>query len=111
MTNAVQHSFSHAELLEILLKNAGIHEGLWILSINFGLSATNMSNSNDGVENLRPCVMAFVENFGLLRVERELKGLTLDAAVVNPLAPGLTAKPAVESAGKKAASKKKMTAK
>jgi hypothetical protein len=56
-------------------------------------------------------VMAFVENFGLLRVERELKGLTLDAAVVNPLAPGLTAKPAIASAGKKAASKKRMTAK
>jgi len=31
-------------------------------------------------------VMAFVENFGLMRVERALKGLTLDAAIANPLA-------------------------
>ena len=85
MTDAIKHSFSHEELLAILLKSAGIHEGLWMLSINFGLSATNMSNSNNGEENLRPCVMAFVENFGLMRVERALKGLTLDAAIVNPL--------------------------
>lgn len=86
MTDDIKHSFSHEELLAILLKSAGIHEGLWMLSINFGLSATNMSNSNNGEENLRPCVMAFVENFGLMRVERALKGLTLDAAIVNPLA-------------------------
>ncbi len=85
MTDAIKHSFSHEELLAILLKSAGIHEGLWMLSINFGLSATNMSNSNNGEENLRPCVMAFVENFGLMQVERVLKGLTLDAAIVNPL--------------------------
>jgi hypothetical protein len=84
MTDAVQHSFSREELLAILLKNADIHEGLWMLSIHFGLSATNMSNSDNGEENLRPCVMAFVEHFGLMRVERVLKGLTLDAAVVNP---------------------------
>jgi len=86
MTDAIKHSFSHEEMLAILLKSAGIHEGLWMLSINFGLSATNMSNSNNGEENLRPCVMAFVENFGLMRVERALKGLTLDAAIANPLA-------------------------
>ena len=85
MTDDIKHSFSHEELLAILLKSAGIHEGLWMLSINFGLSATNMSKSNNGEENLRPCVMAFVENFGLMRVERALKGLTLDAAIVNPL--------------------------
>jgi hypothetical protein len=85
MTDSTQHTFSHEALLAILLKSAGIHEGLWMLSINFGLSATNMSNSNNGEENLRPCVMAFVENFGLMRVERELKGLTLDAAIANPL--------------------------
>ena len=86
MTDDIKHSFSHEELLAILLKSAGIHEELWMLSINFGLSATNLSNSNNGEENLRPCVMAFVENFGLMRVERALKGLTLDAAIVNPLA-------------------------
>lgn len=85
MIEAIKHSFSHEELLAILLNSADIHEGLWMLSINFGLSATNMSNSNSGEENLRPCVMAFVENFGLMRVERALKGLTLDAAIVNPL--------------------------
>jgi hypothetical protein len=85
MTDSTQHTFSHEALLAILLKSAGIHEGLWMLSINFSLSATNMSNSNNGEDNLRPCVMAFVENFGLMRVERELKGLTLDAAIANPL--------------------------
>ncbi len=99
MTDDIKHSFSHEELLAILLKSAGIHEGLWMLSINFGLSATNMSNSNSGEENLRPCVMAFVENFGLMRVERALKGLTLDAAIVNPL-------PAVHEAKKPTPKKK-----
>jgi len=99
MTDDIKHSFSHEELLAILLKSAGIHEGLWMLSINFGLSATNMSNSNNGEENLRPCVMAFVENFGLIRVERALKGLTLDAAIVNPL-------PAVHEAKKPTPKKK-----
>jgi hypothetical protein len=105
MTEAIQHSFSHEELLAILLKNAGIHEGLWMLSINFGLSATNMSNSNNGEENLRPCVMAFVEHFGLMRVERVLKGLTLDAALVNPLD-----KAGAVNTPKKAAARKKATA-
>jgi len=99
MTDDIKHSFSHEELLAILLKSAGIHEGLWMLSINFGLSATNMSKSNNGEENLRPCVMAFVENFGLMRVERALKGLTLDAAIVNPL-------PAVHEAKKPTPKKK-----
>ena len=99
MTDDIKHSFSHEELLAILLKSAGIHEGLWMLSINFGLSATNLSNSNNGEENLRPCVMAFVENFGLMRVERALKGLTLDAAIVNPL-------PAVHEAKKPTPKKK-----
>ncbi|WP_458069258.1 hypothetical protein [Rhodanobacter sp. BL-MT-08] len=95
MTDAIKHSFSHEELLAIVLKSAGIHEGLWMLSINFGLSATNMSNSNNGEENLRPCVMAFVENFGLMRVERPLQGLTLDAAIANPMAAAnTTRKPA-----------------
>jgi hypothetical protein len=99
MTHSIEHSFSHEELLAILLKSADIHEGLWMLSINFGLSATNMSNSNNGEENLRPCVMAFVENFGLMRVERALKGLTLDAAIANPLP--------VRNPAKKPAPKKK----
>ena len=99
MTDDIKHSFSHEELLAILLKSAGIHEGLWMLSINFGLSATNMSKSNNGEENLRPCVMAFVENFGLMRVERALKGLTLDAAIANPL-------PAVHEAKKPTPKKK-----
>lgn len=85
MANATAHTFTHEELLAILLKNAGIHEGLWMLSINFGLSATNMSPTTSAEENLRPCVMATVESFGLLQVERTLKGLTLDAGVVNPL--------------------------
>lgn len=96
MADATAHSFSHEELLAILLKSAGIHEGLWMLSINFGLSATNMSATTDPDEHLRPCVMASVESFGLMRVERILKGLTLDAGVVNP--------------PKKAASKKKALA-
>lgn len=56
-----------------------------MLSINFGLTATNMSATGSLEENLRPCVMASVESFGLMRVERVLKGLTLDAGEVNPL--------------------------
>jgi hypothetical protein len=45
MAESTQIIFSHKEVVEALLKQHGIHEGIWGLFIRFGISATNIGPS------------------------------------------------------------------
>lgn len=80
MADATQYTFSYQELVTLMLKQQGIHEGLWALSFNFGLQAANAGpNSSE----LKPVAIVAVLNAGIQKVS-EASNLTVDAAEVNP---------------------------
>jgi hypothetical protein len=83
MPEVQTYSFSHKELLEILVKASGIHEGSWMLQMNFGFTAGNFGPSD---ENILPGAVSVVSHVGITRApENAPKGLVVDAAEVNPL--------------------------
>lgn len=88
--------YKHKELTELMLKDRGIHEGLWVLQIRFGLGAVNAGPSEDDVH---PTAMVPVQGIGILRVDQP-GPLVVDAAVVNP-ASQTKAKIKSEPAGEK----------
>jgi hypothetical protein len=80
MAETSQIIFSYKEVAEALVKKHGLHEGIWGLSLNFGLQATNMG-PNDS--DLKPVVMNAILGIGLQRMEKE-NNLSVNAATVNP---------------------------
>lgn len=76
--------FSHEDVLKALLKSADIHNGIWMLAVKFGLTATNVQLP--GSTNLDPAAIINLIN---LRIEKttELGPLSVDAALVNPSPP------------------------
>jgi hypothetical protein len=83
MAQATQYTFTYKEVVEALIKQQGLHEGLWMLRVEFGLAATNI-NSVEGGTDLTPAAIVPVKALGL-QVGREDNSLTVDAAKVNPL--------------------------
>lgn len=73
-------TFSHKELVQALIKHQGLHEGLWMLYVQFGLGATNAGPSDD---ELLPSAIVPIQKIGLQKGEKE-NNLTVDAAKVNP---------------------------
>ena len=72
--------FSYKELVTLMLKQQGIHEGVWALFIRFGLNATNVGGSSD---DLRPTALVPVMEIGIQKAEQE-NNVSVDAAKVNP---------------------------
>lgn len=80
MAEAEQIAFSYKEVAEALIKQSGIHEGLWHVCVKFGLLASNYGpNEND----LKPTAIIPILQFSLTREDKETN-LTVDAAKVNP---------------------------
>ncbi|HEV2879706.1 MAG TPA: hypothetical protein VGX24_00235 [Pyrinomonadaceae bacterium] len=86
MAEATQYMFGHQEVVEALLKKQGIHEGLWSISIEFGLAAVNIPLGVD-TKVLMPAGMSIVQHIGIKKVD-EPNNLTVDAAEVNPAPKG-----------------------
>jgi len=80
MAEPSQIMFSYKEVAEALIKKQGLNEGLWMLSVNFGMQATNIG-AND--TDLKPSAVVAILGIGLNRTDKET-GLTVDAAKVNP---------------------------
>jgi hypothetical protein len=80
MAEATQYVFKHKELVTMLIKHQGLHEGIWQLQITFGFAATNAGPSK---EELSPAAVVQVQSIGINKVTEET-GLTVDAAQVNP---------------------------
>jgi hypothetical protein len=84
MAEANQFTWTHKELVTLLVKAAGIHEGRWWLMLNFGMGPGNFGPSDDQVA---PGMVIAIGNIG---IQRELPGqkapsaLVVDAAEVNP---------------------------
>lgn len=87
MPEANQFTWTHKELVTLLVKAADIHEGRWWLMMNFGMGAGNFGPSE---EQVGPGAFVAVTAVGIQRETSEAKapsGLVVDAAEVNP-APG-----------------------
>jgi hypothetical protein len=82
MPDVETYSFSHKELLEILIKASNIHEGEWMLQIVFSFTAGNFGSTE---ENMLPGAVSVVNHVGITRPKPDSpKSLVLDAAKVNP---------------------------
>src|ERR1043166_6665871 len=94
MPEANQYMFSHKELVELMIKKAGLHEGKWMLSVTFGFGAMNGGPAPD---QQMPTGVVGVQTVGLQRAQPESpENMTLDAAVVNP-ASSASQRPASQS--------------
>ena len=79
-----QHFFSHKAIVEDLIKRQGIHEGRWMLTVEFGLSGTNIVTALDeGKTALVPAGVLAITRLGITRT-KEVNELTVDAEEVNP---------------------------
>jgi hypothetical protein len=82
MPEVSQYSFSHVEVLELLIKKADLHEGKWQLIINFTFAA---ANAGPTPADIIPSAFVGVASFGLTKAgDQSPPSLTLDAGVVNP---------------------------
>ncbi len=82
MADPTQFTFSLIEATVALLKKQGIHDGKWILSIEFGLNVGLMGASPTEV---KPGVMVLANNLVLQRaIEGSPPSQIVDAAVANP---------------------------
>lgn len=80
MADASQYIFTHREVVEALIKKQGLHEGVWSLSVEFGIVAANTGPSED---QIFPTAIVPLMKIGLSRGTKE-GALAVDAAKVNP---------------------------
>lgn len=78
MAEAKQISFSYQELAELMVRKAGVTEGLWGIYMRFGIAGANVGQ---GPEDISPTAIVPVVEVGLQRFE-EPSRLTVDAAEV-----------------------------
>jgi|SRR5580658_8877577 hypothetical protein len=83
MPEQTEIMFTHKELLELMLKKQNIHEGIWMISVKFGMQATNFGVAPDGSDVL-PTAMIPIISIGLHRGDK-VTNVSVDASVVNPL--------------------------
>ena len=77
MAEIKQYAFTHKEVTEALVRDAGLTEGIWRLSVEFGICAANVNTSPTG-QGLMPAAIIPIQKIGLFRVEIE-DGLSVDA--------------------------------
>lgn len=76
------YRFSHQEVVEALIKQQGLQEGIWMLSLQFGIGGLNVANPENPAD-ITPAAIVPVVSIGL-RKKDALNPLALDASVVNP---------------------------
>ena len=80
MAESQTYMFSFKELAEALVKQQGIHEGIWGVYIQFGITATNIG---ENPKDIIPAAVVPVLKIGIQKFPEE-NNLTVDAAQVNP---------------------------
>jgi hypothetical protein len=80
MAKPASITFSHQEVVEALIKQQGIHEGIWGLYVKFGIHASNVAF---GSPDLLPAAIVPIVEIGLQKFE-DINNLSVDAAKVNP---------------------------
>jgi hypothetical protein len=72
-------SFSHAQMVEAMIKARDIKEGFWQLAVTFGFGATNAGENSD---SLNPTSFVPILGFGIRKVGSKGDNLTVDAAAI-----------------------------
>jgi len=80
MANIDKVTFSYKEIATALVKQQEIHEGIWMIAVEFGINAVNAGPDD---ENLNPTAILPILKIGLTRTDK-LSNLAVDAAEVNP---------------------------
>ncbi|MBI2836017.1 MAG: hypothetical protein HYX76_16495 [Acidobacteria bacterium] len=80
MAEPTQIVFSHKEVTTALIKQQGIHEGIWGIHVKFGLRATNVGTTD---ADILPAAVVPIIEIGLQKFDTE-NNLSVDAAKVNP---------------------------
>jgi len=83
MAETKQITFTYRELAEMMVRRAGLTEGLWGIVVRFGISAANVGQSP---EDILPAAIVPVLEIGLQRAE-EPSRLTVDAAELTKSSP------------------------
>ncbi len=84
----ILYKFSLPELAQALIVRQSLHEGLWGIAIQFGLGAGNVQAADDPSKFV-PAAFLPIVGIGLQSFPKPVPGITVDAAEVNPLRPGL----------------------
>jgi len=82
MAEVSMYSFTHQEVAAALVKQQGIHEGIWGIYIEFGFGAGNIGQAPNDT-NLVPAAIIPITKIGIQRFP-EPNNLTVDAEKVNP---------------------------
>ncbi len=85
MVETNQYTLSHKELIELIIKQTGVHEGRWSLMLGLAIGTGNF---NITPEQTAPGVMVTIPQIGIQRlIEGQPVGpgsVIVDASVVNP---------------------------
>lgn len=77
----VSHAYKHEDLIVLMLRDKGIHDGRWMLQIRFGLGA---GNAGPSLDQMNPTAFVPVMSIGL--VQTQIEGpLIVDASKANPV--------------------------
>jgi hypothetical protein len=106
MAEPTQFTFELKEAVTALIRQQKLHEGIWAMTIEFGMGAGNFGPTQ---EEARPSAFVQVIKLGLTRADTE-GPLAIDAAKVNPVLADINAvkKPsrAIKATAPQKASKK-----
>jgi hypothetical protein len=84
MSKPTKHAFTHKDVVTAMIRDRGIHEGIWGLYVHFGLSAHNINAAEVGKEvRLTPAATVALFEISLQPFEAE-STISVDAAKVNP---------------------------
>ncbi|MFH1596421.1 MAG: hypothetical protein ABIG94_08670 [Pseudomonadota bacterium] len=75
-------TFEYKEIVKVLLKHQGIHEGLWAIVVQFGLQAANIKVGPSEGDVVPAAILPLVK-MGIQKSDKPTP-LTVDAAEVNP---------------------------
>ena len=91
MAETNQIIFDYQEIVTALLKKENIHEGIWMLYLEFGLAAVNAPVQGEGepltdqpLSHLMPTAILPVKKIGIQRTD-QLSNLAVDASKANPV--------------------------
>lgn len=87
MADVERFVFTHPELVEAMVKAQGIHDGRWMLYVEFGIKGGNAGSSE---QELNPAAIVPILKVGVQRIDEThplaTTNLSVDAAKVNPAA-------------------------
>lgn len=86
-------TFTHKDLVTALIKDQGIHEGIWMLYLEFGLGAVNAPiqdtatakelTPEEQLDHILPAALLPIKKVGIQR-SAQLSNISVDASIVNP---------------------------